>query len=45
MSVDDATKTITIKFPGAESGIYNIFLVGREVGRIDKTSLELTVTS
>ena len=44
MSVDDSTKTLTIKFPGADSGLYNIFLVGLGVGRIDKTPLELTVT-
>ena len=45
MSVDDATKEIKIKFPGAESGLYNIFLNGRGVGRIDQIPLELTVTS
>ena len=45
MAVDDATKTIVIKFPGAESGNYNIALVGKVVGRIDKTPLAITVTS
>ena len=44
VSVDDSTKTIKIKFPGADSGMYNIFLVGSGVGRIDKTPLELEVT-
>ena len=45
MSVDDATKTLTIKFPGAESGNYNIMLVGTGVGRIDKEPLILSVTA
>ena len=44
MSVDADTKSLTIKFPGAESGNYNIMLVGEGVGRIDKTPLALTVT-
>jgi len=45
MDVDDATKTVVIKFPGAESGNYNIALVGKVVGRIDKVPLAITVTS
>ena len=45
MSVDDSTKSLRIKFPGADSGNYNIFLVGEGVGRIDKEPLALTVTS
>lgn len=45
MSVDDSTKSLQIKFPGADSGNYNIFLVGEGVGRIDKEPLALTVTS
>lgn len=45
MSVNDADKSLTIKFPGADSGNYNIFLVGNVVGRIDKESLALTVGS
>ena len=44
MSVDDSNKSLQIKFPGADSGMYFIFLVGNGVGRIDKTPLELTVT-
>lgn len=44
MSVDDSTKSLQIKFPGAVSGNYNIFLVGAGVGRIDKEPLALTVT-
>jgi len=42
-SIDAATKTIKIKFPGAESGIYYIALEGKGVGRIDQTPLKLTV--
>lgn len=42
-AVDAAKKTVTIKFPGAESGIYYIALEGKGVGRIDKTPLKLTV--
>ena len=45
MSVNDADKSLTIKFPGADSGNYNIMLVGEGVGRIDKTPLALTVGS
>lgn len=44
MSVDDSTKSLRIKFPGAESGNYNIMLNGVGVGRIDKDPLALTVT-
>lgn len=44
MSVDADTKSLRIKFPGAESGNYNIMLVGEGVGRIDKDPLALTVT-
>jgi len=45
MSVNDADKSLTIKFPGADSGNYNIFLVGSGVGRIDKEPLSITVGS
>ena len=45
MSVNDADKSLQIKFPGADSGNYNIFLVGEGVGRIDKEPLALTVGS
>jgi hypothetical protein len=45
MSVNDADKSLTIKFPGADSGNYNIMLVGEGVGRIDKDPLALTVGS
>jgi len=45
MSVNDADKSLQIKFPGAESGMYNIMLVGEGIGRIDKDPLELTVGS
>jgi hypothetical protein len=45
MSVNDADKSLQIKFPGADSGNYHIFLVGEGVGRIDKTPLALTVGS
>ena len=45
MSVDDATKSLQIKFPGADSGMYNLFLVGKGVGRIDKEPLELEVSA
>ena len=45
MGVNDADKSLTIKFPGADSGEYNIMLVGDGVGRIDKTPLALTVGS
>lgn len=45
MSVNDADKSLTIKFPGADSGNYNIFLVGAGVGRIDKGPLAITVGS
>ena len=43
MKVDDATKTLKIKFPGADSGNYNIQLIGKDVGRIDKEPLALKV--
>jgi len=42
-AVDANAKTITVKFPGADSGVYNIALVAKDIGRIDKTALELTV--
>lgn len=45
MSVNDADKSLQIKFPGADSGMYNIMLIGEGVGRIDKDPLELTVGS
>jgi hypothetical protein len=43
MSVDDAEKTITIKFPGADSGSYYVQLSSSSIGRIDKTPLALEV--
>ena len=43
MSVDDAAKTIKIKFPGADSGNYYIQLTSVSIGRIDKTLLALEV--
>lgn len=42
-AVDAAAKTITIKFPGADSGIYKLAIEGTGVGRIDKDPLVLTV--
>ena len=35
MSVDDSTKSILIKFPGADSGIYYVQVSSAQVGRID----------
>lgn len=43
MSVDDAAKTIKIKFPGAESGNYYVQVNSANIGRIDKTPLSLEV--
>ena len=42
-SVDSTAKTVTVKFPGAESGVYLIALESTDIGRIEETSLELTV--
>ena len=44
MSVNAEEKSLRIKFPGAESGNYNIAIVGEGVGRIDRVPLALTVT-
>ena len=44
MSVDDSTKSLQIKFPGADSGFYFLKLVGTGVGRIDPEPLVLEVT-
>ena len=43
MSVDDAEKTIKIKFPGADSGNYFVQLNSKTIGRIDKSFLALEV--
>ena len=43
MSVDNAAKTIKIKFPGAESGNYYVQVNSANIGRIDKTPLSLEV--
>ena len=43
MAVDASAKTVTVKFPGANSGSYYIALIGEGVGRIDHLPLELTV--
>ena len=43
MSVDDSTKEIRIKFPGAESGNYYVQIESASIGRIDKTPLSLEV--
>ena len=42
MSVDAAAKSVKVKFPGALSGVYTLNLVGKGVGRIDGTPLQLT---
>lgn len=39
MSVDDATKTVKVKFGGAYSGLYYIQLSSTQYGRITKTNL------
>jgi len=43
MSVDDADKSITIKFPGAESGSYYLQISSAQHGRIDSDLLQLSV--
>ena len=45
MSVDDAAKTVKVKFGGANSGLYYIQLSSTQYGRITKTNLLLTVGS
>jgi hypothetical protein len=40
-SVNDATKELTVKFPGAPSGNYNIKLVSRARGIVDTTALNV----
>jgi len=42
MSVDAGAKSVKVKFPGALSGTYTLNLVGKGVGRIDGTPLQLT---
>ena len=42
-SIDAVAKTVTIAFPGADSGDYQLALVGKGVGRIDKEALNLKV--
>ena len=43
MDVDDSTKSLTIKFPGADSGNYYVMVNSTHIGRIDEEPLELTV--
>jgi len=43
MSVDKVAKTVKVKFPGANSGVYTLALEGKGVGRIDGSALDLTV--
>jgi len=43
LSVDDTAKTITIKFPGAVSGSYNLSVSTTADGRLDSGSLNLEV--
>lgn len=45
MSVDDSTKTIQIKFPGADSGSYYVQVHSATIGRIDKTPLAIEIIS
>ena len=42
-AVDATAKTVTVKFPGADSGIYLIALESTDIGRIEETALRLTV--
>ena len=42
-SIDATAKTVTITFPGADSGEYWLALEGTGVGRIDQIPLLLTV--
>ena len=44
-AIDSTAKTVSIKFPGADSGVYHIALIGEGIGRIDKTPLVLTCES
>ena len=41
--VDDGTKSVIIKYPGADSGDYLVQLSSTQIGRIDKSPLALTV--
>lgn len=43
VSVDDAAKSVDIKFPGAESGSYHVQLSSTQVGRIYQDPLALEV--
>ena len=43
MDVDDSTKSLTIKFPGADSRIYHVQVSSTDIGRIDEDPLVLTV--
>jgi len=43
MDADDSAKTIKIKFPGADSGVYHVQVSSTQVGRIDQNPLVLTV--
>ena len=42
-AIDKDAKTIDIKFSGATSGVYFISIVAKDIGRIEKTLLKLTV--
>lgn len=43
MSVDDSAKTLTVKFPGAESGSYYLIVSSENYGRLDSSELQLDV--
>jgi hypothetical protein len=43
MSVDDSAKSLTIKFPGAESGLYYLQVSSVQHGRLDTDALVLDV--
>lgn len=45
MSVDEATKSIKVKFPGAPSGDYYIMLSSKQYGRLNSDLLKLKVHS
>ena len=45
MSVDDATKTVKVKFGGAVSGNYHISVWSKQYGKITMTNLALVVGS
>lgn len=45
MSVDDAAKSLKVKFPGAESGSYYLQLSSTQHGRLDSDLLQLDVSA